>query len=254
MDKNRLWMIGSVLVMVVVVVLGWIVGIQPQLAGITAANEERVSVEQTNADHQTSLAKLKEDFKGIDQLNEQLASLSESVPSGTDVPDYVDQLDALAGATGVTLKSLAVADAEAYAPVELVAPPAPADPAAAEGTPTESTDPPELVAAPGSPPVTNAGITAVNFASLSVQISVSGTYANVLKFVNGLQTGTRLFLVLGLSTKAVDGAPVATDPTAADPGGAPAPAPARGKIVDGSISGLIYSIVTPEAPLADTAG
>jgi len=247
MDKNRLWIIGSVLVMVVVVALGWIVGIQPQLAGIAVANEERSSVEETNAAHQASLDKLKEDFKGIDKLSEQLASLSESVPSGTNVPDYVDQLDALARANRVTLEGLTVADAEAYTPVALVAPAAAAEPADSTEVPAP-TEAPAPIAAPGSPPVTNAGITAENFASLAVQISVSGTYSNVLKFVNGLQTGTRLFLVTGLSTKAVAAGPAESN--AAENGGEAAPT--RDTIVDGSISGLIYSIVTPTAPLAVT--
>jgi Tfp pilus assembly protein PilO len=252
-DKNRLWIIGSVLVMVVVVALGWVVGIQPQLAATAIANDQRVSVEQANAAQQASLDKLKEDFKGIDKLNQELAALSKSVPSGTDVPDYVDQLDALASANHVTLKGLTVADAEAYTPVALVAPAAAAVPAAPAGSaaPTPAPTPttaPAPVAAPGAPPVTNAKITAANFASLSVQITISGTYSDVLRFVNGLQTGTRLFLVSGVSTTAAKGSSAAVDSKA------PAPGPARDRIVDGAISGLIYSIVTPTTPLAVSAG
>jgi Tfp pilus assembly protein PilO len=250
MDKNRLWIIGSALVMAVVLVLGWIVGIHPQLAGIAAANEGRVSVEQTNADHKASLAKLKEDFKGIDKLNQELASLSKSVPAGTNVPDYVDQLDALARANNVTLKGLTVADAVAYTPVLPVAPTAPAAAAGSEPAPT-ATAAPAPVAAPGSPPVTNANITAANFASLSVQITVSGTYSNVLNFVNGLQTGPRLFLVSGLSTTAATEAPVTDGGHAST---AAEVAPRSDKIVDGSISGLIYSLVTPATDLAATGG
>jgi Tfp pilus assembly protein PilO len=250
-DKNRLWIIGSVLVMVIVVALGWVVGIQPQLAATALADDQRVSVEQTNAGHQIALNKLREDFKGIDKLNQELASLSKSIPSGTNVPDYVDQLDALARANHVTLKGLTVADAQAYTPVPPVAPAVPAAPAgssaaAAASTPTAA---PAPIAAPGSPPVTNANVTAQNFASLSVQITISGTYSDVLRFVNGLQTGTRLFLVSGLSTKAAESsAPVDSKvPT-------PAAAPAHDRIVDGAISGLIYSIVTPTTPLAVTGG
>lgn len=246
MDKNRLWIIGFALVMVVVVALGWVVGIQPQLAGTATANEQRMSVEQTNTGHQALLDKLKEDFKGIDKLNEELASLSKSVPSGTNVPDFVDQLDALARANRVTLKGLTVADAQAYTPVALVAPATPAESSDSAEAPAP-TEAPAPVAAPGSPPVTNASITAENFASLAVQISVSGTYSNVLRFVDGLQTGTRLFLVSRLSTTAAT-EKVAEAPTEPDSGAAPT----RDRMVDGSISGLIYSIVTPTTPLAVT--
>jgi Tfp pilus assembly protein PilO len=232
MDKNRLWVIGSVVVMVAVVALGWVLGIQPQLSAATEANSQRATVAQTNAAQEASLAKLKEDYKSIGKLNEQLAALDESVPSGTDAPDYVNQLDALAAASQVTLKGLTVADAQAYTPVAPVAPAAPAASGDAAATPTP-TEAPALVAAPGSPPVTNAKITAENFASLAVQITVSGPYTNVLNFVNGLQTGKRLFLVTGLATTAV----------ADSPG-----------VVDGTISGLIYSIVTPTTPSVVGAG
>ena len=250
MDKNRLWLIGSALMMVLVVGLGWVVGIQPQVAAISTANDQRVSVEQTNAGHRASLAKLKEDFKGIDSLDQELASLSKSVPSGTSAPDYVDQLDALAIANGVTLKGLTIADAQAYTPV---APVAPAAPAAEAGSPEPGPAPtatPAPTAAPGSPPVTNPGITEANFASLSVQITVSGTYSNVLKFVNGLQTGTRLFLVTGLTTTAATESSAPADSEATTK---PAAAPASDEMVNGSISGLIYSIVASSAPTTATA-
>ena len=249
MDKNRLWLIGSALMMVLVVALGWVVGIQPQVDAISTASDERVSVEQTNAGHRASLAKLKEDFKGIDGLNQELASLTKSVPSGTNAPDYVDQLDALANANQVALKGLTIADAEAYTPVALVAPVAPVAEAGAPAPSPAPTATPAPIAAPGSPPVTNPGITATNFASLSVQITVSGTYSNVLKFVNGLQTGPRLFLVTGLTTTAATESSAPVDSTTE---AKPSAASGNDRLVDGSISGLIYSIVTSSAPTTVT--
>lgn len=221
MDKNRLWIIGSVLVMVVVVVLGWLVGIQPQLDAISADAEEQATVEVTNAGHAALLAKLKEDFKDIDKLNAELASLDASVPAGTEIPAFVDQLDALAVGTQVILSGITVADAQPYTPVT-----APLAPVAGSGsTPTPA---PSATSAPvptaGIPPVTNAKISADNFATIAVQITVKGDYTNVLNFVNGLQTGTRLFLVTGLATAA------STD----HPGA-----------VEANISGLIYARVTP---------
>ena len=249
MDKNRLWLIGSALMIVVVVALGWVVGIQPQVAAISSASDQRVSVEQTNAGHRASLAKLKEDFKGIDGLNQELAALNKSVPSGTNAPDYVDQLDALASANQVALKGLTIADAEAYTPVALVAPVAPVPETGAPAPSPAPTATPAPIAAPGSPPVTNPGITATNFASLSVQITVSGTYSNVLKFVNGLQTGPRLFLVTGLTTTAATESSAAVDSTTE---AKPSAASGNDRLVDGSISGLIYSIVTSSAPTTVT--
>lgn len=226
MNKNRLWVIASVLVMVLVLVLGVVVGIQPQLAATAAANEQRASVEASNAGQAAVLAQLKKDYAGIDKLKEELAPLSDSVPQGTEMPAFVNQLDALAGASQVTLTGITVADAVPYAPVAApaVAPvvtggatPAPAP------TPAPTPAPSATAPAAGVPPVTNPQITAENFASLAVSISVSGSYGNALNFVNGLQTGKRLFLVSGLRTT---------------PGDTPG-------IVTATITGLVYVLVPP---------
>lgn len=234
MDKNRIWVIGSVLVMVVVLVLGWIVGIQPQLAATAAANDQRASVEQTNVMQEAALAKLKEDFAGIDALKDELASLSQSVPTGTEAPAFINQLDALAIAHGVTLKGVTMADPQAYTPV---AAPVAAETAtdSDEGAEAEATPAPapEPVPTAGVPPVTNAQITAENFASLGMGITVSGSYANVLAFVDGLQTGTRLFLVTGLDTVASTESP---------------------DQVDATITGLIYALVSAETATEVGAG
>ena len=95
-------MIGSGLVMVVVVALGWLLGFQPQIASISAADSQRSVVEATNSNHANVLAKLKSDFKGIHKLKLKLATLDASVPTGTKIPDFVNQLNALASAKQVT--------------------------------------------------------------------------------------------------------------------------------------------------------
>lgn len=223
MDKNRLWVIGSVLAMVVVVVLGWLVGIQPQLDAISTSANEQATVDVTNAGHAARLAKLKEDFKDIGKLKAELAPLDASVPTGTEIPAFVDQLDALAGGTQVTLLGITVADAKPYTPV--ADPTAPVADSGSASTPAPSATPTSAPApTTGVPPFTNTKISANNFAALAVQITVKGDYTNVLNFVNGLQVGTRLFLVTGLTTAA-----------AADNPGA----------VEANISGLIYALVTP---------
>lgn len=244
MDKNRLWVIGSVLVMVVVVVAGWFVAVQPQLAAKAVADSQRAGVEQVNTAHEVLLATLKQDFEKIDELKAELAPLDASVPSGTDIAAFVDQLDLLSGAAGVTLTGITVADAAPYTSVAtpVVAPvegaPVP------ESTPAPTESAPPAVPAPtppvaGTPPVTNSLITSTNFASLAVQVTVTGDYSSVLNFVNGLQTGTRLFLATGLSTSvstALADAKVVTTG------------------VDATISGLIYVLVPQAAgvPAGDT--
>ncbi|WP_130176078.1 hypothetical protein [Cryobacterium sp. SO1] len=228
MDKNRLWIIGCVMVMVVVLLGGFVLGIQPQLAAAAAANEERASVATSNAGQSAVLDQLKKDFENIDALNAELAPLSASVPSGTGMPAFVNQLDALAGATQVTLDGFTVTDATPYAPV--AAPVAAADPSAASTAEPVPTSSDAAVPTAGVPPVTSAQITETNFASLAVTVTVSGGYANALNFVNGLQTGERLFLVTGITTTAVDAAEGETASGA----------------VSSVITGLIYVLVPTE--------
>ncbi|TFD86478.1 hypothetical protein E3T61_16360 [Cryobacterium lactosi] len=240
MDKNRLWLIGSVLVMVFVLVGGVFLGIQPQLAAAATANEQRVSVEASNAGQAAVLDQLKKDFDDIGTLKAELAPLSASVPSGTMMPAFVKQLDTLAGSTQVTLDGFTVSDATPYAPVE--APAAVVDSeAGSTATPTPAPAPIDAATVPtaGVPPVTSAQITAENFASLAVTVTVSGGYANALSFVNGLQTGERLFLVSGLTTTTK----------------APAVGEASSGLVTAVISGLVYVLVpAADAAVAPAAG
>jgi Tfp pilus assembly protein PilO len=224
MDKNRLWMLGSVLVMAAVLVLGVLLGIQPQLAAVTAADDARTSVEASNAGQAAVLAKLKSDFEGIGKLKADLVPLQASVPTGTEMPAFVNQLNSLAGTAQVTFTGMTVANAQPYTPML-----PPVAPVAAGAATTPAPTPPPGAVAPlaastaGVPPVTSPLITTGNFASMALQISVTGSYGNVLTFVNGLQTGKRLLLVSGLTT-------------------APADTPG---IVKATISGLVYVLVPP---------
>ena len=135
---------------------------------------------------------------------------------------------------------ITVTEPQAYAEVAAPVAEAPVADAAAEGGTADAA----AVAAPvaaapvataGVPPVVDARITPANFASLSVQISIRGDYNRVLDFVNGLQTGSRLFLVSNITTTTLstEGATVET-------------APVNAGTVDATITGLAYVLV-PDA-------
>ena len=234
MDKNKIWLIGAVLAMVLIVGLGGLLVVQPQLAAAAVADNERAAAEASNAGLSVVLDQLRKDFEGIEGLRSELAPLNESVPSGTEIPAFVNQLDALASASQVTLTGINVADAVPYVSV---AAPVVATPAAESGStpsasPTPSVAPSAAPIAPtaGVPPVTNPQITAENFASLEVRVTVSGSYGNALNFVSGLQSGRRLFLVTGYTTASV-----------IDSGGGESAG------VAAEITGLVYVLVPPVA-------
>ena len=221
MDKNKLWLIGSMLVTSVIVVLGVLLGVQPQLDSMNAADASRAAVQSTNAGHVALLARLKHDFEDLDALTATAEALAESVPSGSAMPDFVDQLDAQAQAVGLTLTGMTVTEAQAYVPV------LPEVPVAATSTGSAAPDSEGASAAASSAaaaatPAPVALITESNFAAFPLQITVTGTYAQVLEFVASVQSGSRLFLVHGIDTAQASG---------------------EESLVDATISGLVYSLV-----------
>lgn len=229
-----MWTIGCVLLMAFLLIGGVLLGVQPQLAAASAATQQRATVAASNAGQAAVLEQLKSDFDGIDVLKAELKPLTASVPSGTRMPALVNQIDALAGATQVTLDGLTFSEASPYTPVE--APAADAEPA------TEAESSPEPVPAPapptaGVPPITSAQITATNFASLAITVTVTGSYGNALNFVHGLQMGERLFLVTGLTTTAQ----------------ASAEGESSTEDVTATISGLVYVLVPPAGEAAAPA-
>ncbi|MDJ0376034.1 hypothetical protein [Cryobacterium sp. PH31-L1] len=227
MDHNKLWLIGSALVTSVIVVLGAVLGIQPQLESMTAADASRTVVQATNAEHVALLARLKHDFKNLDALTTEADALAESVPSGSAMPALVDQLNAQAVATGLTLTGMTVTEAVPYMPVVPVA--AAPDAAAVPGAAPAPAVPVAVPAVAPAAPAPSTAITSTNFAAFPMQVTVTGSYAEVLDFVAGLQSGSRLFLIDGLGTVAAPGLP---------------------GLVNATISGLVYSLVVPAAASA----
>ncbi|WP_348788693.1 hypothetical protein [Leifsonia sp. NPDC080035] len=228
MDKNRLWIICSVLVMALVLAGGWFLGVQPQLAAIGDAESQTASVQSTNDQYAQAIAKLKKESEDLPALKKKLASLAASVPEGSAIPAFVDQLNALYASSNVVCVDQSFSDAVAYTPV---APPAAATPSstqtpapAATAAPTPAPTP---AATAGVPPVVNSLITTTNFAARPVSVTVRGQYADILTFVKGLQSGSRLFLVTSLSTAPTTGAD-------APPGS-----------LDAKIAGYVFSL-TPD--------
>ena len=212
--------------MVVVVVGGWFLGIQPQLSAANAASESRTSEAVRNATSERLLVTLKKDFEGIGELKDSNATLRRSVPSSAQLSTFVTELDTLSGQNLVSVTSITVSDAKAYTPPVIVA--AAVAGASASPTPAPSASAAPVVAAPAAPQapplVTNSKITAANFIAIPIALKINGQYANVLNFVKGLQAGERLFLVTNLSTKTV------VPPT-----------------VDADITGLIYVLLADGA-------
>ena len=236
MDRNRIWMFGAALVVGVTLVVGWLLGISPQLTALSTARAERVAVEAQNEVYELQLEALQNDFEDIDGVQRELVTLRTSVPIGAQLPDFVAEVDALAAQNRLSLSAMTVSDAVPYVPLAVVVPveaatdPAATDPAATDAAASDAGAAAVPVApalpevAVAVPPVTNELVTAANFVSVPVTITLVGGYDQVLDFLDGLRQGERLVSISAVSTVAVEAG--TTD------------APASG--VTASISALIF--------------
>jgi Tfp pilus assembly protein PilO len=168
MASNRIWIIGGVLVIVLVAALALLLGIKPQLDAVSTANTDRASVESQNLLAQAELESLKVEFATLGELKSDLAVVQKSIPATTNYAELNTQLATLQASTGVTITNFTAQDAVPFVPSEEVV-----------------TDVP-------------ATITATNFTVLPIQVSITGESTALFRFVQGLQTGERLFMVKSL--------------------------------------------------------
>lgn len=180
MKQSRMWTFGAIVVILAVVAGTWFLGISPRLSEATQANNDRENVETQNQLHEVKIASLIEQSKNLEPLRRELAELHLSVPSDADLPLLIGQINQLAQSSGVLVSQLVPGNPTVYTPVEQPV---------AEGV--EEPDA-ELSAARG-------GVNPESFLIIPLSINVSGTYGQVMDFVNRLQTGPRLTLVYNLS-------------------------------------------------------
>lgn len=228
--NNRLYVIGSVTLMVALVLAGWFIGAQPFITAAAAADSERANVEVEIQTRQAQLAELEKEKAKLPALQKQLDGLTASIPSSSSTSGFITDLNALAVSTGVQITGITVSDPQAYT--------VPASAAAAQqattttstpspapsATPTAAPNAPSTTAA-APPAVTNPLITPANFVGIQVTVDLAGSNDAVLGFTKGLQSGPRLFLVTSYSSsRSVDGG----DPSA----------------VTAHVGGLIYVLRT----------
>lgn len=106
MSILRLWVIGAAFVSIVVVALGWFLGISPRLAEAAAANAERESVEQVNAGYEATLVRLRELTDDLPSIRQQLEEIRTAIPTDASVSTLLGQLTALAERSGVIITSV----------------------------------------------------------------------------------------------------------------------------------------------------
>lgn len=200
MQQHRILSLLSILVMIIIPVVGWFLVAQPQLAAAASADQQRVETEQQIQLSSAIVQKLKEDSARLPELNDDLNTLRTSIPADVDSEGYIDGLDALARVSGVVITGLTVDQPTVYAPATPAVAPVAPDPAADGEAAEEPVEPPADPAI-----VTSPLIDSTNFVAIPVTLELSGDWTPILKFVDGLQSSPRLFLVTSLETRAVEG-------------------------------------------------
>ncbi|CAN5192267.1 hypothetical protein BH11ACT4_BH11ACT4_00170 [soil metagenome] len=229
MQSHRIISGLTIFVMVALVAVGYFLVAQPQLAAASTANSQLVDAQAQISTTQAALISLKNEKKKLPELKSRLQALQLSIPSKIDGSAYIRGLNDLASSAGVTITTIVVTPPQAYIP------PVSATPAATpSASPSPSASPATAATAPaatGWTPTTDALITGTNFVTIPVTVTVTGSFEGSLNFINGLQTGTRLFLVTGIVTKQSD----------------------NGSGVTATVSGYIYALTDPAAAAKEAA-
>jgi len=243
MQSHRLISGATILLMIVLVVAGWFLVAQPQLAAAATANTALSGVQTEITRTQATIAQLRSQQKDLPKLEKQLAALRTSIPATAAASSFIDGLNALAASAGVTLTSISVSDGVAYtAPAPAAATGAPAPGSTPE--PSASPTPAAPVVPTGWAPKSDPRITGSNFVAIPVSISTVGDWNATLSFFHKLQSGKRLFLVAGFSTDTGPAAPVGTAPTTKTTKAAPV---VTVLVTTSKITGFIYVLLDPKA-------
>jgi hypothetical protein len=220
MNTNRLSIIVGSFVIVIIVLVGWSLGISPKLAEADATAAQQRIVETQNIAQQAALVVLREQFAQLEILRADYGTLQTSIPGSTKGDEFIDQLTAAAEATGVIILSVSLGEPQAYVPS--------GEPAAPESSDTEPVAGAPDTGATGSGAASGATTLIGTLFTVGIAVSVAGPSKNVYNFVAAMQEGSRLFMVNNTTFSA------------------------GGETPTGTLSGHILVVVDPRASAAAT--
>jgi Tfp pilus assembly protein PilO len=187
MSTARIWTIGTVALVLVLLISGWTLGISPTLASVSAAQAQAATIRQSNVAGQTQLASLQVQYKGIAKLKKSLDKLRGSIPEDEGASAFLNEIATLCGTYGVTLTTITLANATLYVD------PAAAAAAAAAPAPTSTDTPaPAATTAPAATPATTPAAGTNGLVIIPVSIVVKGNFDAVRDFADAAQNGERL--------------------------------------------------------------
>jgi Tfp pilus assembly protein PilO len=161
MTETRKWTLGAVLVAIAVLAAGWFLLISPQRSTVADLQAQTQAQENANSSLQTDIEVLKQQNKDLPEKQAELAELQTQIPAVPQLPTYIRELQDIGEKSGVAFTSVTPA-----APTEL-------------GGGSGEALTPEMLAA------------------INVDMVVQGSYFEITKFMNELETASRYTLVGG---------------------------------------------------------
>lgn len=169
----RVWSFATVIVIIVVVALGWFLGISPKLAEAAQYDTDRLAVQGQNEVARAVIAQLEADFERVDELREELEKLRSEFPTQAEYDSAVEEFITTIVAEGVALQNLQINEPSPTSAAVL---------GAGESAP--------------APEVDGEGLLPVGSLLLvSVSITVFGPLDATLSFIDELQQSPRFGIV-----------------------------------------------------------
>jgi Tfp pilus assembly protein PilO len=170
MTKTRLWMVGGILAVAVVLVAGWFLAVSPKRADAGALADQTVVTEGQISSLRTQLKVLEQQKNDLPAKQATLAQLEKRIPADGQMPALIRALDKSAKSAGVDLAVISPGAPQALAP---------------SAAPVAGSKPSVAVAAA---PTSTVLVVPLN-------LTVNGTYFGIEQFISSLEGLQRAFLV-----------------------------------------------------------
>ena len=163
MTETRKWVAGAVAAALLIVGASWFLLISPKRAEVADLNAQAESQESANSKLQMDLEILKPQNKDLPEKQAELAVLKTQIPESAELPSYIREMEELGTESGISFTSLTPAAPTAVGAVATV----------------DGALPPETLA------------------SINVDMVLTGSYFEIVDFVNELETASRYTLLSG---------------------------------------------------------
>jgi Tfp pilus assembly protein PilO len=172
MTRTRKWSLLTALVVVVVMLAGWFLVVSPTRSSADQAREQAAAQETKNDQLKAQIADLQAKKKNLPQQQAIIAQVQQQIPSNPELPSLIRSISSMATSAGVDVHTL---------------------------TPVNP------VASAAQQPANAVGVNGQTLQTINVEMEVLGTYANVERFLNKMESLKRSLLVTGLTLNIASG-------------------------------------------------